>query len=83
MYSKDGPEKPVKVRYRSGSLPHPPSLTKPAGFLSRGRNVETLITPKHCAFAGRHDHSPTTRLELDARRGAAGIPEEEFRRESA
>ena len=49
VYTKDGPEKAMKVRYRLHRFHYLPLPTKSAGLLSRGCSVETFDTPKHLA----------------------------------
>jgi len=77
VYMKDGPQKAVKVHRWRCRFPRSPPLTKSAGFLSRGCNVETVNTPKYLAPAGCHHRSPSACLELDARRGLARVYQEE------
>jgi len=55
----------------------------PTALLQRGRNVETLETPKHLTPPGCHYLSPPTRFELDAWRGSVGIYRETPRRRPA
>ena len=79
MYTKDGPQKIAKVRYQ---LPLPSlssSLTKLAGLLPRGRNVETLVTPKHRTLTRYHYCPPPAHFELDVWRRPAGIHREALR----
>jgi len=76
VYTKDDPKKAAKVRYRHRCFPCLPSITKLIGFLSRGRNVETLNTPKHPTSPGCHYRSPPAYYELDVRRGPAGVHRE-------
>ena len=52
VYMKDGPQKAVKVHYWRCRFPRLPPLTKSAGFLSRGCNVETVDTPKYLTLLG-------------------------------
>ena len=65
-YLKDGPEKAIKARYRYRRFPRPPSLTKSADLLQRGRDVETFGPPKYCTTAGRHYRSVPAHFEVGA-----------------
>ena len=44
IYSKDGPKKATKVRYRSHHFPCVPMLMRPTDALPGGCGVETLET---------------------------------------
>jgi len=52
---------------------------KPTDLLQRGRNVETLETPKHLTPPGCHYISPPTRFKLDVWWGSSGIYQESLR----
>ena len=77
VYTQDGPQKAARVRHRCRHFPRPLSLTKPTDLLSRGHNVETPDTSEHCTPTGRHCFPLPAHLDLDVRRGPAGIHREE------
>jgi hypothetical protein len=80
VYSKGKPEKVTKVRYWRRRFPCLLSPTKPTGLLSRGRNVETLETPKHLIPPRYHYRSSPTHIKLDVQWRLVGIPQRAFRR---
>ena len=73
VYTRDPPKKAIKVCYWRYRFACPPSLTKDAGLLPRGRNVETLNPPKRPTPPGCHYRSPPARFGLDVRRRSTGI----------
>jgi len=83
VYLKDDSQRATKVCYRHCRPSRSLSLTKIPDLLPRGRNVETPDPPKYCTAARCHHHSLPAHFELDGRRGPAGVPREESRRESA
>jgi hypothetical protein len=82
VYSRDGPKKVAKVRYRHDSFPCLPTLTRTTDALSRGSGVETLGPPKHRPPPRHHFHSPSACLGVDVRRRPHGTHHEAPRRES-
>ena len=70
---QEGPQRATKVQYRSHLSPRSPSLTRFTDLLSRGRDVETLDTPKRRTPAGCHCHSLPARFGLDVWWGPTGL----------
>jgi hypothetical protein len=60
-------------------LPPPPLSMRFADLLPRGRDVETLDTPKYSTPSGCHHRALPTHFELDVWRGPAGLHQEELR----
>ena len=78
-YTRDGPEKAIKVRYRCHCLPCSPSLTKPVDLLQGGGDVETFETPEYRTPTWRHYRSIPAHLGVGVQRGPTGLHPDEPR----
>ena len=72
---EDGPQKATKVCYSRRHSPCSPSLTELTDRLPRGRNVETLNTPKYSTAVGYHYHPLPARFTLYVWWRPSGIPQ--------
>ena len=72
VYTGDDPRRAAKVRINAVASPAL-SITKSADLLPRGRNVETLDTPKYLTPAWCYYQPLSTHFNLDVRRSSAGL----------
>jgi hypothetical protein len=77
VYARDGPGKATKARYWRRRSPCLPPLTKLTGILPRGRDVETLDTPKYFTSTRHYDHPLPAHFKLDVGWGPTRLHREE------
>lgn len=81
VYTSYGPQKAAKVHPDAVAFTVPQSLTQLADLLPRGRDVETVDTPKRPPITRSYCHSPPANFGLDVWWRPTRVHQEESRSE--